>query len=185
ARAVPALSWPLAAAIDDTSACALLPISAVNAGPPPLVGRWRSWMPADFMNSAIGRGSAPEKARDEKIMPLGRVFSSSMKSARVFCGCRVVEIRNAGSGRERAGGDKVGVGEFRLPAEQAVDLGEAGDGDDMQQQCVAVRLGAGGELRAHGSCCARLGLDHCRLLDQRLEHGGERTSDDVGGAARR
>jgi hypothetical protein len=50
---------PLAAAIDDTRSCELLPSSAVIAGPPPLVGRWRSLRPAAFMNSAAGRCSAP------------------------------------------------------------------------------------------------------------------------------
>src|SRR5256886_17689695 len=73
ARALPALSCPLAAAIEDTSACELLPISAVKAGPPPLVGRWRSLMPADFMNKAIGRGGAPEGAEGEKSKSVGRV----------------------------------------------------------------------------------------------------------------
>ena len=49
ARALPAFICPLAAAIEDTSACELLPISAVSAGPPPLVGKWRSLMSAARM----------------------------------------------------------------------------------------------------------------------------------------
>ena len=45
--------------IEVTSTCELLPSSAVSAGPPPLVGRWRILMSAAFMNSAVGRCSAP------------------------------------------------------------------------------------------------------------------------------
>src|SRR5262245_37847500 len=58
-RALPALVWALAAATDDTTTWALLPSSAVNAGPPPLVGKCRIWMPAAFKNSAVGRCRAP------------------------------------------------------------------------------------------------------------------------------
>src|SRR2546421_12151766 len=80
ARALPALSWPLAAEIDDTSACELLPISAISAGPPPAVGKWRSWMPADFMNNAIGRGSAPYNPDERKINALGGLLGSPMET---------------------------------------------------------------------------------------------------------
>src|SRR6185503_4875031 len=59
ARALPALIWVLAAAIDDTRTCELLPRSAVSAGPPPLVGRCLIFMPADFMKRAVGRCKAP------------------------------------------------------------------------------------------------------------------------------
>ena len=58
-RSLPALICAMAAATEETSTCALLPSIAVSAGPPPLVGRWRIWMPAAFMNSAVGRCSAP------------------------------------------------------------------------------------------------------------------------------
>ena len=53
------------------------------------------------------------------------------------------------------------------------------------QQRVAVGLGVGGELRADRAGRAGLGLDHHRLLDDRLEHRRERTADHVGGAAGR
>ena len=59
ARSLPALIWALAAATDVASTWALLPRIAVSAGPPPLVGRCRIWTPAAFMNSAVGRCSAP------------------------------------------------------------------------------------------------------------------------------
>src|SRR5262245_16593308 len=55
----------------------------------------------------------------------------------------------------------------------------------MSEQRVAVRLRAGCDLRADLSGSARLGLDHNRLLDQRLEHGRERTHDHVDRAAGR
>ena len=35
---------------------------------------------------------------------------------------------------------------------------------------------------ANLSGCARFGLDHARLLEDRLQDSGERTCDDVGGA---
>ena len=72
---------------------------------------------------------------------------------------------------KRAIGMKSALVNFDRPPEQAVDLGEAGDRDDVDQQRVAVRLGGGGELRADLAGGAGLGLDHARLLDQRLEHG--------------
>jgi len=43
--ALPALIWLRQADTDDTSTCALLPRKEVSAGPPPLVGRWRSFKP--------------------------------------------------------------------------------------------------------------------------------------------
>ena len=45
---------------EDTSTAELLPSKAVSAGPPPLVGRWRSFKPpAALMNSAVGMCRAP------------------------------------------------------------------------------------------------------------------------------
>src|SRR5258706_16170218 len=96
ARALPALSWPLAAAIEDTKACELLPISAVSAGPPPAVGRWRSLMPADFMNSAIGRCSAPYSPDELKIKPSGRFLASSTNSLSDLYGCWSLTISTQG-----------------------------------------------------------------------------------------
>src|SRR5262245_38483320 len=49
----------------------------------------------------------------------------------------------------------------------------------MSEQRVAVRLCAGCDLRADLSGSARLRLDHDRLLEQWLEHGGERADDHV------
>ena len=71
------------------------------------------------------------------------------------------------------------------PAEQLVDLGEAGERHDMHQDGVAVGLGGGRELRADLAGGAGLGLDHHRLLDQRLQHRGEWARDDVNRAAGR
>jgi hypothetical protein len=44
---------------DETSTCELLPSKAVNASPPPWVGRWRSFTPAAFAKRAVGMWSAP------------------------------------------------------------------------------------------------------------------------------
>ena len=90
--------------------------------------------------------------------------------------------RAFGEARDR---DEIGAGELRLAAEQLVHLGKAGDRNDVDEQRVAVGLGAGGKLRADRAGGAGLGLDHHRLLDDRLEHRGERPADHVGGAARR
>jgi hypothetical protein len=47
---LPPLICASEAEIDDTNTCALLPRKAVRAGPPPLVGKWRSFKPpAAFM----------------------------------------------------------------------------------------------------------------------------------------
>ena len=86
---------------------------------------------------------------------------------------------------KRAIGMKSSRVNFDRPAEQLVDLGEAGDRDDVNQQRVAVGLGGGGELGAHLAGGAGLGLDHDRLLEERLQHRRERPGDDVGGAAGR
>ena len=48
------------------------------------------------------------------------------------------------------------------------------------EQRVAVRLRAGDELRADRAGGAGLGLDQRRLLEERLDRGGERAADDVG-----
>ena len=90
--------------------------------------------------------------------------------------------RSFGEARDRY---EVGARELRLPAEQLVDLGEARDRYDVDEERVAVGICGGGELRADLARRAGLGLDHHRLLEQRLQHGREGTRDHVGGAARR
>src|SRR5262245_61884718 len=84
ARTLPALSCALAAAIDETSACELLPSTAVSAGPPPLVGRWRSWIPAALANRAVGRCSAPYRPDELKMIWFGRFLASSTNSFSVL-----------------------------------------------------------------------------------------------------
>jgi hypothetical protein len=96
----------------------------------------------------------------------------------------IVADEHAGIGDETGQRDEIRVGELRLPAEQPVDLGKAGDRGQMGQQRVAVGLGVGGNLRAHLSGRARLGVDHDRLLHHGLEIAGERAHDDVDRASR-
>ena len=55
----------------------------------------------------------------------------------------------------------------------------------MDEQRVAVGLCGGRNLTADLSGCTRFGLDDTGLLQDRLEHRGERPADDVGGAAGR
>ena len=57
---------------------------AVTAGPPPWVGRWRIWMPAAFMKSAVGRFSAPCIPEELNTSSFGRFFTSSMNSLSVL-----------------------------------------------------------------------------------------------------
>ena len=75
--------------------------------------------------------------------------------------------------------DEVGAGDFDRTAEQLVDLGVTGDAGVVRQQGVAVRLGGGGELRADLSGGAGLGLDHDRLLEDRLHGRGQRPRHDI------
>jgi hypothetical protein len=84
--------------------------------------------------------------------------------------------------RER---DEVGARGLGRTVEQLIHLGVTGDAGVVRQQRVAVRLGAGSDLRADLAGGAGLGLDHHRLLQQRLHGGRERPRHDVVGAARR
>jgi hypothetical protein len=69
-----------------------------------------------------------------------------------------------------------------LAIEQLVDLSKAGDRHNVDEQRVSVWLRRCSNLPANLSGCARFGLDHARLLEDRLQDSGERTCDDVGGA---
>ena len=100
-------------------------------------------------------------------------------------GLLVVDHDDHRVGDEARDRDEIGAGEFRRAAEQLVDLGKARDRRDVGEQRVAVGLGIRGELRADRAGRAGLGLDHHRLLDHRLEHGGERARHHIGGAAGR
>ena len=83
--ALPALICGSEAEIDDTSTCELLPRKAVSAGPPPLVGRWRSFSPpAAFMYSAVGICSAPYRPDELKMISSGRFLASSVRSLSVL-----------------------------------------------------------------------------------------------------
>jgi hypothetical protein len=72
-----------------------------------------------------------------------------------------------------------------LAIEQLVDLSEAGDRHNMDEQRVSVWLRRCSNLPANLSGCACFGLDHAGLLEDRLQDSGERTRDDVGSATRR
>jgi hypothetical protein len=87
--------------------------------------------------------------------------------------------RSLGEARDR---HEIGAGEFGLPAEHLVDLGEAGNRDDMHEKGVTIGRRAGGELGADLAGRTGLGLNHDGLLQDRLKHGGEGSCHDVGGA---
>src|SRR3954454_21048112 len=86
-RALPALTWDRQADTDETSTCELLPSKAVNAGPPPWVGKWRSFTPAALVNRAVGMWSAPYSPDELKMISLGRFLASSTNSCSVLYGC--------------------------------------------------------------------------------------------------
>ena len=100
-------------------------------------------------------------------------------------GCWSLTTSTIGSAMKRAIGMKSSRVNLTGRPIQLVDLGKAGDRHDVHEQRVAVGLGGCGELGADLAGRAGLGLDHHRLLEDRLQHGGERPGDDVGGAARR
>ena len=119
---------------------------------------------------------------DQLLGPFRGVLGEFLQG---LVGLLVVDQEHAGIGDETRDRNEVGAGEFRLPPEQLVDLGEARDRDDVEQQRVAVGLGGGGELRSDRAGGARLGLDHHRLLEDRLEHRRVGTAHHVGRAAGR
>ncbi len=100
-------------------------------------------------------------------------------------GLLVVDHEHARICHEARERDEVRIGEFRLAPKQPVDLGEAADRGDVGEERIAVRLGVGGDLRPDLAGCARLRVDHHRLLHDRLEHGGKGPRHHVGGAAGR
>ncbi len=104
---------------------------------------------------------------DQLIGPFLGVLGEFLQG---LVGLLVVDQQHARIGNEPGDRNEVGAGEFGLPPEQLVDLRESRDRDDVQQQRVAVGLGGGGELRPDRAGRARLGLDHHRLLEDRLEH---------------
>src|SRR5476651_2711658 len=86
--ALPPLICARQADTDDTITCELLPSSVVSAGPPPLVGRWRSFKPpAAFIYSAVGICSAPYSPDELKMISSGRFWASSVRSLSVLYGC--------------------------------------------------------------------------------------------------
>ena len=142
-------------------------------------------MPAAFMNSAVGRCRAPYRPDELKITLVRPLLGVVDQLLERLVGLLVVDDQHHRAFGEARDRDEVGARELGRAAEQLVDLGETRDRDDVHEQRVAVGLGGGGELGADLAGGAGLGLDHHRLLEERLEHGGERPADHVGGAARR
>ena len=184
-RALPALICDRQADTDETRTCELLPSNAVNAGPPPWVGRCRSLTSAAAVNKRGGNVERAIETRGAEDDFVGALLGVIDELLQALVRLLIVADQHAGIGditRER---DEIRVGELRLPAEQPVDLGKAGDRGQMGQQRIAVGLGVGGDLSTHLPGGARLGVDHDRLLHHRLQNGRERTHDDIDGAARR
>ena len=102
-----------------------------------------------------------------------------------FVGQIVVDDHHDRIGDDAGERNEIGIGEFRLAAEQFVDRGEAGNRHDVGQQRIAVRLGGCDVLRADRARRARLVLEHDRLLEDRLKRRVERPRDGVADAARR
>ncbi len=130
----------------------------------------------------VQRAIKSGRTEDDFVRPLLGVVDEVLQR---LVGLLVVDQEHARVGDEARDRDEIGAGEFQRAAEQLVDFGEAGDRGDVQEQRVAVGLGAGGDLRADRAGGAGLGFDHARLLDHRLHDRRERPADDVGCAAGR
>ncbi len=128
------------------------------------------------------RAVEARRREDDLVRPLDGVFGEFLQC---LVGRAVVDDQHAGVGDETRDRNEVVPGKLGLAAEQFIDLREAGDRHDMQEQRVAVGLRTGGDLGADGAGRACLGVDDRRLPDDRLQHGGKRASDHIGGAARR
>jgi hypothetical protein len=121
-------------------------------------------------------------AEDQLVRPLLGVGNELLER---LVRLRVVDDQNHRVGDEARDRNEIIARELDRPAKQLVDLGEAGDRHDMHEQRIAVGLGVGRELAADLARGAGLGLDDERLLQNRLEHRGERARDDVDRAAGR
>jgi hypothetical protein len=100
-------------------------------------------------------------------------------------GLLIVDQEEDRIGRQPRQRNEVGAGGLGLPAEQVVNFGVAGESIVVREQGVAVRLGAGGKLRADRAGGAGLGFDHDRLLEDGFERGRDRPGDQIVGAAGR
>ena len=130
----------------------------------------------------VERAVESRRAEDDLVGTLLGVFDEFLQR---LVRLLIVADEDAGIGDVARERNEIRIGELRLPAEQPVNLGKAGDRGQMGQQRVAVRLGVGGDLSAHLPGRARLGVDHDRLLHHRLEDCRQRAHDDVDRAAGR
>ena len=128
------------------------------------------------------RAVEPRRAEDQVVGPLLGVVDELLQR---LVGLLIVDDEHHRVGDEAGDGDEIVARELHGTAEQLVDLGEAGDRHDVHEQRVAVGLGAGGELGADLAGRAGLGLDHHRLLEDRLQHRRQRPRHHVDGAAGR
>src|SRR5512139_1231456 len=71
--------------------------------------------------------------------------------------------------------DEIGASKLGRAPERLVHRLKARHRWQVSEQCVAVRLGAGGYLRADLAGSARLGLDHDRVFEQWRGYGCEGT----------
>ena len=128
------------------------------------------------------RAVKPGRTEHDLVRPLLGVVDQVLQR---LVGCLIVDHEHHRAFGEACDRDEVGAGELGLAIEQLVHLGKSGDRNDVHEQRVAIGLGVGGKLRADCAGRAGLGVDHHRLLDDRLERRGEWPADHVGGAARR
>ena len=122
----------------------------------------------------------PARAEYDRVgMRLGGVDELFQR----LVGLLVVDQEQHRVGDEARQRDEIRALGLHRAAEQLVDLGVAGNAGVVGQQRVAVRLGGGDHLRADLTGRAGLGLDHHRLLEDRLHERGQRPRHDLVDAA--
>src|SRR5262249_44362359 len=130
----------------------------------------------------MGRAVKPARTEDERVrMRLG----SGDELAQRLVGLLVVDEKQDRLRNQACERNEVGAGDLGRTAKQLVDLGVTGDPGVVRQQRIAVGLGGGDELGADLPRGAGLGLDHDRLLEDRLHGRGQRPRHDIVGAAGR
>src|SRR6516162_3111092 len=89
------------------------------------------------------RAVKARRAEDDLVWPRLRIaYEFLQRVPRLL----VVDDQYAGIGNKSRQRNEIGIGELRLPTEQPIDLGKAGNRGEVGQESIAVRLGMRGDL---------------------------------------
>ncbi len=172
---------------DDTSTCALLPSTAVSAGPPPLVGRWRI-LSAGRLHEQRGRQmQRAVKARRREDDLVGTFLGVVDQVLQRLLGLLVVDDQHAsGSATSRAIGMKSARVNFGWRSNSLSTCSKPEIETMCDQDRVAVRLGDGGRLARRPGRRRRLWYRRCTgCLMIGSSSRRHRAADHVGSAAGR